>query len=264
MKKKNILIICIIVLLLVGLGCCFFLLNKKESGVDNNEFIKNNEVREIFEWTKPSLKSGVICLGWYYQNPYSNHSLYDRIAIVLIGYGDAHKKELNGNVLRSLMNEERNTLLDTYQYYITGSEVRDKMKEFFNEKVDFFDDGKQYHNWFYHEKNDLFLLKKTEEEEFKYFRTKQEVFSYEEKKDTISLKVVKADYDDYDKRFYRYFFNTETYVLEQDPKTFEFTKDNINQFPQVEYIFKKNKKGHYYLSDIQNLNFQDDYENCNA
>ncbi len=263
MKKKNLLIVCIILLLLLGIGCYFFLSRKKESGVNNQEFIKNNEVREIYEWTKPSLESGVICLGWFYQNPYSNHSFYDRISIVLVGYGNAHKNELNENVLKELTNEERNSVLSTYQYYISGKVIRDKMKEFFNEKVEYFDDGKQYHTWYYHEKSDLFLLKEMEKVPYN-FETKQEVFSYEEKNDTITLKVVKAEYDENSKKIYRYIFNQETFVLEQDPKTFEFTKENINQFPQLEYIFKKNKKGHYYLSDIQNLNFKDDFENCNA
>ena len=36
----------------------------------------------------------------------------------------------------------------------------------------------------------------------------------------------------------------------------------LDKFPQLKYIFKKNKDGNYYVSDIINLNYEEDFEKC--
>ena len=59
------------------------------------------------------------------------------------------------------------------------------------------------------------------------------------------------------------FTNKDNNNGKDNTENYKFTDENVNKFPQLKYTFKKNKNGKYYLSDIVNLNFEEDYENCN-
>ena len=101
----------------------------------------------------------------------------------------------------------------------------------------------------------------------------QQIIDYNETEDEINLTVVKAEilsstetiYDDevitQYAGIYRY-INNNSLVIKNNTENFKFTDENVNKFPQLKYIFKKNKDGKYYVSDIVNLNFEEDYEEC--
>ena len=65
------------------------------------------------------------------------------------------------------------------------------------------------------------------------------------------------------KGIYRYVNDTNTLVYKNvDEEDFHFTEDNIDLFSQIKYVFKKNEYGKYFISDIINLNFEQDFEKC--
>ena len=263
-KARDIMIILILILiiLLLGYGSYSFLLSQvKEKQEEEKEIgpIKNKEVREIYEWMKPSLDSNTICLGWFYQNPFQNHTLHDRVSLVLLHYGDSQKKEIDSTFLSSL--EENRELLSNYQYYVSGDTIRDGMKKIFNEAIEYFDDQAEYLSWYYQSDIDMFLLKE-KTENLLPITYHQEVIQYEQKDGKIMVTVAKAEFSESKQKIYRYYYKPESLVYDSYTEEFDFTKDNVEQFPQVQYVFQQ-KDGHYYLEDIINLNYFEDYEQCN-
>ena len=92
--------------------------------------------------------------------------------------------------------------------------------------------------------------------------------------DEINLTVVKAEIMPYTETIYgkekitqyegiyRY-INNNSLVFKGNTETFKFTDENVNKFSQLKYVFKKNNAGKYYVYDIVNLNFEEDYTECN-
>ena len=142
---------------------------------------------------------------------------------------------------------------------VKSSYVKEGMKKIFNIDVSSFDDNDSFTGWTYDKKNDQF----DEHAGGDNYQAeiKQQIISYNELDNEIDLTVVKAELG-YDGSVYRYVNKKDTLVYKDGVKNFEFTKDNISKFPQLKYVFKKNSMGNYYVYDIINLNYTEDYAKC--
>lgn len=133
------------------------------------------------------------------------------------------------------------------------------MKLIFNIDIQNFSNDKSYGTWTYNVSTNAFISGNGgggyDAEPI------QQIIEYNELNDEINLTVVKAELS-YDNNVYRYVNNPNTLVFENITDNFEFIKENVNKFPQLKYIFKKNNDGKYYVSDIINLNFEEDFVNC--
>ena len=276
-KQKNkgiIVVITILILLVLGFGGYFvydmFLKsepeeNNIESNVNNVEekmsiddvVIKNSEVKELYNYVAPNLKSQSVCLGYYYQNSYQNHTLEDKVGVVIFNYGQDFAKQYDD----AFLSKAKQSGVDVFspsEKYIEASVVKEGLKLFFNIEVEKFDNN-SYGPWKYIKEVDAFI--DSGHGGGYMAEIKQQVIGYNESDDEIELTVVKAEIDS-DNNVYRYVNKAETLVYKNSVETFKFTDDNVEQFPQLKYIFKKNDFGKYYVSDILNLNYQEDFERC--
>lgn len=246
--------------------------NTTETTIDNVE-IKNSEVKELYNYVQASLNSNYVCLGYFYQNPFKNHTLEDKISLVLINYASNYKKKIDDNFLQKIPQNERDLVKNSSEYYIDVNDVKNGMKLIFNIDVQKFDDNANY-AWDYRSDVNAFVEiiggGGYEAEPI------QQIIEYNELNDEINLTVVKAEILSSSETnigangetikpagAYRYVNNSNTLVLENITDDFKFTKENVSKFPQLKYIFKKNDNGKYYVSDIVNLNFEEDFESCN-
>ena len=148
------------------------------------------------------------------------------------------------------------------------------MKLIFNIDVQKFDDNANYYAWDY--RSDVNAFVEIKGGGAYQAEPIQQIIEYNELNDEINLTVVKAEILSSCQKIigangetikpagaYRYVNNSNTLVLENITDDFKFTKENVSKFPQLKYIFKKNDNGKYYVSDIVNLNFEEDFESCN-
>lgn len=265
----------LVILLLIGVA---FLLKKDNS--DNNNTtntssnnnildtitgtpleeinIENNEIKDLYNYLQPSIKEGV-CLGFYYTNPFSNHSNDDKVSIVLHNYATNYKKEITDDMWDKLPEEEKTLLKNNgVTKYVEENIVKEGMKLLFNIDIDKFD-KETYANYTYNQ--DLKVFIEGMSGSGYTANIKQQIIEYQESDDEINLTIVKADIKN--NEVYRY-ANKETTLVYKNINydNFVFTDDNISNFPQLKYVFKKNSEGKYYLSNIINLNFEEDFENC--
>ena len=226
---------------------------------------------ELYNYVEPSLNSNSVCVGYFYQNPYQNHSLIDKISIVLINYAKKYQKKIDDEFLKKISKDDRETIKSSSEYYIEPKVVKEGLKLIFNIDVDKFDDA-SYIGWNY--RNDANAFVQVMGGGSYPGDITQQIISYNELEDEINLTVVKAEilsstetiYDEEEitqyAGIYRY-INNNSLVIKDNTESFKFTDENVNKFPQLKYIFKKNKDGKYYVYDIINLNFEEDYETCN-
>ena len=282
-KKKNnkwlVILICIFGVLVLGGFIIYdkvFTKPESEEGeksnlIDNNKdnqitgdpisevVISNSEVKNLYDYVQPSLISSSVCLGYYYQNPFKNHRLEDKISLVLINYAGKYRKKIDSNFLNRVSQSDRELVANNSKYYIESSVVKEGLKFLFNIDVDKFDDNANY-TWDYRSDANAFVeIVGAGDYQAEIV---QQVIDYKELNDEINLIVVKAELG-YDNNVYRYVNKENTLVYSNIADSFKFTEENINKFPQLKYIFKKNNNGKYYVSDIINLNFESDFEDCN-
>ena len=272
-KKKNIISL---VILFLGIsfiisGLLFPNSDTNNDSINLNDIeIKNKEIETLFSYVQPNVYTSV-CLGFFYQNPFKNYDLEDKISLLLNTYTEELKKEIDDVFLDKISSEdERNTILNTSMYYIEVDIIKKAMKEVFNIELNnyTFDEDKNYHNYKYLKEVNAFI---DIPDDNKYLgQILQQIIDYKEKKNEIALTIVKAEIVSNEENSqlvngaYRYSIKENTLVLKDvNDDNFYFTKDNIDQFPQIKYVFKKNKNGKYYVSDIINLNYEEDYEKCN-
>lgn len=233
--------------------------NTTETTIDNVE-IKNSEVKELYNYVQASLNSNYVCLGYFYQNPFKNHTLEDKISLVLINYASNYKKKIDDKFLNKLPIDKQEFIKVNSEYYINATDVINGMKLIFDINIQNFTNDDNYGTWTYNSSTNAFISG--------YggggydAEPVQQIIEYNELNDEINLTVVKAELG-YDDNVYRYVNKTTTLVYENATDNFKFTKENVSKFPQLKYIFKKNDNGKYYVSDIVNLNFQEDFESCN-
>jgi len=274
-KQKNnkrliilILVFAILILVLGGFILYDKLFANQNSITDNyvtensidDIVIENSEVQELYNYVQANLNSNSICLGYFYQNPFANHTLEDKISLVLINYASNYEERVDDNFLQQISQNDREHIKVNSLYYINADRVREGMKLIFNIDVDEFDDEANY-KWHYRSDADAFVS--IDGGGAYPANPIQQIIEYNELDDEINLIVVKAELDRVDGNVYRYAIKTNTLVFENAADNFQFTKENISKFPQLKYIFKKNDNGKYYVSDIINLNFEEDFEDCN-
>lgn len=239
--------------------------NKLDSTTDSianetvleNVAIKNNEVKELYNYVQASLNSSDVCLGYFYQNPFKNHTLEDKISLVLINYAEKFQKEVDDNFLLRISQNDRVFVKTNSTHYINASDIKNGMKLIFNIDVNTFDTNASY-RWQYRSDADAFVsIDGGGDYDAKPI---QQIIEYNELNNEINLTVAKAEITS--DGIYRYVNNPNTLVLKNVTDNFKFTKENVDKFPQLKYIFKKNNAGKYYVSDILNLNFEEDFEKC--
>jgi len=222
--------------------------------------IKNAEVKKLYEYVKADLDSNYVCLGWYYQNPYKNHTLKDKVALALINYAGDYEKKIDADFLNRVNKIDGYRLEDNSLYYIEADVVRTGMKLLFNIDVNEFKDLDTYWLYTYRKEVDAFVSGNGGGD----YQAKpvQQIIEYNELKDEINLTVIKAELG-FDNNVYRYVNNEDTLVYKGiSMDNFKFSVLDVDKFPRIKYIFKKNSSGKYYLSDIVNLNFTEDFERC--
>ena len=280
MKNKKVLYIVIAIVCILLLSCLVFILLTKNNNKESNEnkitgtpieevTIKNSEVKELYNYIGASLESNYVCVGYYYQNPYKNHELKDKISLVLINYASKYQKKIDDEFIKKISKDDQDIIKTGSEYYIEPKVVKEGLKLIFNLDVDKFDDS--YIGWTYRSDANAFV--QVMGGGSYPGDIVQQIIDYNETEDEINLTVVKAEilsstetiYDDevitQYAGIYRY-INNNSLVIKNNTENFKFTDENVNKFPQLKYIFKKNKDGKYYVSDIVNLNFEEDYEEC--
>lgn len=244
-------------------SCQSFETSINENKLDNLE-IKNSEVKELYSYISASINSHNVCLGYYYQNPFKNHTLEDKISLVLINYGIKHRKNIDNNFLKKFNENDQKNIKTNSEYYIDADVIKQGMKKIFNIDISEFKERNEpnnyYHGYYYRKDVNAFISVSGgggyEAEII------QQIIEYNESDNEINLTVVKAEVGYEDDHVYRYINNKKTKVFENIDNNFQFTNENVTKFPQIKYIFKKNNNGQYYLSNIINLNFEEDFENC--
>lgn len=288
-KKNSVLGVLVILLSVVVLGLTGFIvydkaLNKDAKEENNNTnnnvvetfdniVIKNSEIKELYNYVQPSLKSNNVCLGYFYQNPYKNHTMDSKISLVLLNYAEKYEKTIDEKFLQKISESDRELVKNSSDYYVEPDIVKEGLKILFNIDIDKFD-NKNYALWQYRDDANAFVNGSGGGNYSA--KVVQQVIDYNELNDEINLTVVKAEILSSPQNIigpsgettkpagiYRYVNNTNTLVISDNIENFEFSNDNISKFPQLKYVFKKNTNGKYYVSDIINLNFEEDYEKCN-
>ena len=228
-----------------------------ETPLDKVE-IKNSEVKELYKYVEANIHSNYVCLGYFYQNPFENHTLKDKVSLVLMNYGyNKYEKEIDDEFLKKISPSDREHIKVNRVCYIDADIIKNGMKIIFNIDISNFEET-NYYNWEYRKDVDAFLLVGGGGT-YPAFLV-QQIIEYNELDNEINLIVAKAEIDD--DNIYRYVNNQDSLVYENYNGDFKFTKENVNKFPQLKYVFKKNENGNYYVSDIINLNFEEDFENC--
>lgn len=216
--------------------------------------IKNAEIEELYKYVQSSSKSFSVCLGEFYLKPFKNHSLSDKVSLVLINYAENFKKPIDNSIAIKLDSQNGS------EYYIEPEIVKNGMKYLYNIQIDNFDNKANY-AWEYNSDLDLFLdIPGGGDYGAKIV---EKIIDYNELDNEINLTTVKAEIGYDTNSVYRYYNDENTLVFKGLGDSFDFTEENVNKFPQLKYIFKKNEKGSYYLYDIVNLNFEEDFEDCN-
>lgn len=236
----------------------------------NNIVIKNQEVKDIFQYVRASLKGGNLCLGMYYYNPYENHDVLDKIDLVLLNYATSNK--IDDKFLSNFNSDDAYDIKWSHTHYKKADEVRKGLKYLYNIEYNDFSNFKS-HEYIYLGEVDAFVDVMGSGG---YRDLVEQVIDYNELDSEINLTVVKAEVRTvveymgtnkdtvYPKGIYRNIYDKNTLVYENmSMEEFKFTKENIDKFNQLKYIFKKNNEGKYYLSNIINLNYQQDYTKCN-
>lgn len=272
-KSKNLLILLIIFIILTLLLGGYILYDKviikdefktEESNNNSNPnesetiikevTIKNSEIAELYKYVQSSSKSFNVCLGEFYLKPFKNHLLSDKVSLVLINYAENFKKPVDNSIAEKLNSQYGN------DYYIESEIVKNGMKYLYNIQIDNFDNKANY-AWEYNSDLDLFLdIPGGGDIGAKIV---EKIIDYNELDNEINLTTVKAEIGYDTNSVYRYYNDENTLVFKGLGDSFTFTEENVNKFPQLKYIFKKNEKGSYYLYDIVNLNFEEDFIDCN-
>lgn len=291
MEKKNTgLIILIIILSVLVVGLSGFVIYHKlfnnndvnggqnhDNGVEGtpigNVVIENSEVKDLYNYVQASLNSNNVCLGYYYQNSFKNHTLEDKISLVLINYANNYIKKIDDEFLSKIPEGEREFIKVNYLYYVDENYVKEGMKTIFNIDIDLFNDENNYGVWKYITDAKAFIQGFGGGD----YSAKiiQQIIEYAEIEDEINIVVAKAEIlpssqtiiDENGQKtksagVYRYMNKNNTLVFENVTYDFRFTKENVDKFSQLKYVFKKNDNGKYYVSDIINLNFEEDFVDC--
>ena len=216
--------------------------------------VKNEEVKSLLSYVESSIKSNNVCLGDYYLKQYSKHTLNDKIALVLLNYA---KEE-------TLTSDQEKTAssygVPQGSKYVTLETVKEGLKKLYNIDLNESEikDGSDYGKSVY--VNKIGFIKLGGGGDYPAVQ-KQAVIGYEETTNAITVTVVQAELG-LDGNVYRYANKPETLVLSNATTSFEFTKENVKLFPQVKYTFTKNESGNYYLNNVENLNFTEDFVDC--
>lgn len=212
-SKKLIILVCLLSILVLALGG-FILYDKvfsnqeqkpteKPNIIDNNNsnnqivetpinniVIKNSEIKELYSYLQPSLNSNNVCLGYFYQNPYKNHTLADKVSLVLINYAEKYKKKIDDTFLEKIPQSDRELVKNSKEYYIESSVVKEGLKLIFNIDIDKFDDNANY-SWDYRSDVDAFV--EIDGGGNYDVQIVQKIIDYNELNDEINLTVVKAE-----------------------------------------------------------------------
>lgn len=276
-KKIIISLFIFIVGLLVGGGLVMSFGLKDRTGLDNNNgapipeitgtvvenvTIKNAEVSKLFEYVAARFDVYRSCVGFYYYNSFKNLAVDEKIMILLTGdYADDNQILINEETIKKLSANDREFVSGRSYAYIDADLIRTGMKSVFNIDVKEFKTGDDvYGLWTYLEESDVFVNGSGGGGKPWY---KEQIIKYNELANEINLTVAKVDFgvrvsDDIEDA-YRSASDESTLVFENVPyEKFKFTKENVDKFQQLKYIFKKNSRGKYYLYDIVNLNYTND------
>ena len=216
--------------------------------------VKNEEVKSLLSYVESSIKSNNACLGDYYLKPYNKHTLNDKIALVLLNYA---KEE-------TLTSDQEKTAssygVPQGSKYVTLETVKEGLKKLYNIDLNESEikEGSDYGKSVYI--NKIGFIKLGGGGDYPAVQ-KQAVIGYEETINAITVTVVQAELG-LDGNVYRYANKPETLVLSNASTSFEFTKENVKLFPQVKYTFTKNESDNYYLNNVENLNFTEDFVDC--
>ena len=83
------------------------------------------------------------------------------------------------------------------------------------------------------------------------------IYDYKETENEVTISVVYVFHDEQNNEYARYEDGKYKIVYESE-NDFKFTEENIKQFNRLEYQFKKNSNGKYYIYDVVNLAFSVD------
>lgn len=297
-KKKNIVIIIlsfIIVVLSSFILYDKFLSNKNNDDTDKNDVIqdnnknnsnentivgnrineveiKNKEVKELYNYIQSNLCEYCHpCNGSFYLNPFKNYNLNDKIGLIIRNYGFKYQKEIDDNFLNKIDKNDREFVKANSEHYIDSDVVKKGMKLLFNIDIDNFDENTTYY-WNYRDDVDAFVeIMGGGGSDTQII---QQIIDYNELDNEINLTVVKAEILPYEialnngetiypAGIYRLANEINTLLYKNISRDdFVFTDENIDKFPQLKYVFKKNESENYYVSDIINLNYEEDFANC--
>lgn len=140
-----------------------------------------------------------------------------------------------------------------YYKYTTKQIISDKYKEVFNSDIT------KYENKFgscpffvYISSLDMYILSSNCGGMYGLYEIKNFIYDYEETSDAVVVSVAYAFYNTEDNTYSKY-ENDSLKVIYESEYDFEFTEDNIKLFNRLEYQFKKNENGRYYVYDILNM-----------
>ena len=208
--------------------------------------IANSEVKKLYKYVKASADNNFCEVGNYYNNPFK---IDDDYLIELALYRYAIKEDPNYHASQMGASVSEDYVYEGLKYLFN---INKEDITFVNEK--------QYGHSSYSNSTKSFIIGTNSGFGLSYTTL---LYGYEEKDDGIYLREVKAEGGSNDGGIFRYEFKKSTYTYDlKDFSNFYFTEENKDSFEQIEYVFKKNDEGKYYLSAVNNLNFIEDTESC--
>ncbi len=217
--------------------------------------IPNNEIKELYDYVKVDQPENSVCFINYYIKHFDKTNINDLVDIVIKRYGEKYSQEITNEVLNKFDVEERDFIKNNSMYYIKGEVIRRGMKEIFDINISKLEQHPSSINWGYSEEADIYVDGSGGGGYDGYFYS--QIIDYKVENDNVYITTVKAELHE-NNNVYRY-SNDENTLVYKNVKDFKFTKENIKLFPQIQYVFKKNNAGEYYVYDIVNLNFQKDF-----
>lgn len=273
---------------------------KTETVEENNDGSNNqDEIKELFSWSNPNfvipdseinklynyVKSDLsytwwdVCFMNYYQNPFDKNNMSELVSIVAQVYAKPYISNITPDLVNHLSSSTR-SLIEYSDVYVDGNIIRRGLEEIFNvdtSKVNFatLNNYPESFGYNYIEEADMYVNDPGGGGGSYDAVQIQQIISYQKNENKINMIVVKAEINDSEidinngesivpAGIYRYFYNADTLVYKNMiSNDFTFTKENVDKFPQIKYVFRKNDSGKYYVYDIINLNYQNEYASCN-
>ena len=269
-KNKNKKVIVILGLLLL-IGICvggYYIANKKPIETKNQKEIlfekeiKNEEIEKLFEAIGGNMQTYQSSVTPLMLGNLSQFTDEQRLNLLLKFNYENMVGDLTDEMISKVSSNDKQSIQTfanpSYYKYLTRESIRKSLKEIFNRDVsDFLDRLGDCPFFVYIPSLDGYVLSMDCGGMYGPYALENFIYDYKETENEVTISVVYVFHDEQNNEYARYEDGKYKIVYESE-NDFKFTEENIKQFNRLEYQFKKNSNGKYYIYDVVNLAFSVD------